>query len=264
MIAEYLSVCIFQSQLHWENVDANIHHFELLINEVKEHVDVMVLPEMFSTGFSMNTNNAETMDGKSVSWLQRIAKEKNIAICGSVMMQENNQFFNRFIWMNPEGTMQTYDKRHCFRMANEHEHFTPGSQKIIIQYKGFKICPLVCYDLRFPVWSRNKFTDQEFDYDVLLYVANWPERRSFAWQQLLPARAIENISFVIGVNRVGKDGYDVAYSGNTAVYNMLGEKISKTLAHIECHEIVRLSKIELYDFRAQFPAYLDADNFEIF
>jgi predicted amidohydrolase len=165
--------------------------------------------------------------------------------------------------MNPDGTHYYYNKRHCFRMANEHNFFTPGSQKIVFNYKGFKICPMVCYDLRFPVWSRNKIDNNEYEYDLLIYVANWPQRREFAWQQLLIARSIENLAYVVGVNRVGTDGFAVDYSGCSAANDMLGKNLTNIMPHQNTIETITLSKSELISFRNQFPAHLDADNFYI-
>jgi predicted amidohydrolase len=260
---QLLKITLIQTHLIWENVDVNISHFDKLIDAISESSDVIILPEMFSAGFSMNISIAESMGGKSMKWLSRKAAEKNVAICGSLMIEENGMFYNRFTWMNPDGTFQTYNKRHCFRMANEHNYFTPGDEKIIIDYKGFKICPMVCYDLRFPVWSRNKIVDNEYAYDVLIYVANWPERREFAWQQLLIARAIENLSFVVGVNRVGKDGFDIDYSGQSAIINMLGQKLTSLQSHKTAIETITINKTELQKYREQFPAHLDADAFEI-
>jgi len=262
--SENLRICLVQSELHWENIDANLHHFSSLIMSMTEPADVLVLPEMFSTGFSMNTALAEEMNGKSMRWLREMAAQKNTVVCGSLMIQEDAQFFNRFVWMNPDGTFEFYNKRHCFRMASEHEHYQSGKEKTIIQFKGFKICLMVCYDLRFPVWSRNRHRNSQFEYDVLLYTANWPERRSHAWKTLLPARAIENLSYVVAVNRVGKDGKEVAYSGDSAAYNMLGEKVTDMTAHAECFEIVSINKADIDSYRTQFPAFLDADEFEIF
>lgn len=252
-----------QSTLHWEDIDANLQHFTNLLRQLRETVDVIVLPEMFSTGFSMNTSIAETTTGKSMQWLREAAAKHQAVVCGSIMTNTGDAFVNRFVWMREDGTHEHYDKRHCFRMANEHEHYSGGNEKKIVTCKGFKLALMVCYDLRFPVWSRNRYRDGQFDYDVLLYTANWPERRSHAWKSLLPARAIENLSYVIGVNRVGTDGKDVTYSGDTAAYTMLGEKITHLESHVEGIEIVELNKQSLDNYRIQFPAYLDADIFEI-
>lgn len=214
---------------------------------------------MFSTGFTMNTAVAESMNGKSLQWLKEKAKEKNCAITGSLMITENGKNYNRLIWMQPDGNFETYDKRHLFRMANEQNHFTAGDKKLITTLKGWKICPLICYDLRFPVWSRTK----NLDYDVLIYVANWPARRSLAWSTLIPARAVENQSYCIAVNRIGADGYNVDYSGDSVAYNPLGEKLSILQPNENKHETITLSRKFLQDYREKFPAAMDADDFEL-
>ena len=188
------------------------------------------------------------------------AKEKNCVIVGSISVKENALFYNRLYWVNADGTYQQYNKRHLFRMGNEHEYYTAGEQKIIIDYKGWKICPLVCYDLRFPVWSRNT---KKNSYDVLIYVANWPEVRSFPWKQLLIARAIENQSYVVGVNRIGVDGTKIKHSGDTCVLNPRGELISKTEVNEDITETVVLSSSYIKDFRIAFPVLMDGDDFTV-
>lgn len=277
---EDLKVTLIQTQLYWENVDKNISMFDELLNNVKEQIDLIILPEMFSTGFTMNTAIAETMNarlpdgqGKSIAWLKEKANEKNCVITGSLMIAENGKNYNRLIWMQPDGKFETYDKRHLFRMANEQDHFTAGEKKLLTTLKGWKICPLICYDLRFPVWSRNKSLtllslsegegSRELEYDVLLYVANWPARRSLAWNTLIPARAVENQSYVVAVNRIGLDGNNVDYSGDSAVYNPLGEKLSKIKPNESTHETITLSWKFLQEYREKFPAAMDADDFEL-
>ncbi len=196
-----MKIALIQSSLFWENPNANRNHFEEKINAIDEEVDLIVLPEMFSTGFTMNPSAvSETMQGETVLWLQSLAEAKNSAITGSLVIQENNNFYNRLLFVFPSGEIQFYDKRHLFTLAGEDKIYTSGKDKLIVEYKGWKICPLVCYDLRFPVFARNVE-----EYDVLIYVANWPESRITAWDALLKARAIENMSYTIGVNRVGKD-----------------------------------------------------------
>ncbi|MCG3167927.1 MAG: Omega-amidase YafV [Bacteroidia bacterium] len=271
---EDLKITLVQTQLHWESVEKNISMFDELLNAVKEQTDLIVLPEMFSTGFTMNTAVAETMQGKSIIWLKEKAKEKNCVITGSLMIKENGKNYNRLIWMQPDGSFETYNKRHLFRMANEQNHFTAGDKKLITTLKGWKICPLICYDLRFPVWSRNKVKSKikseksevehnSLEYDLLLYVANWPARRSLAWNMLIPARAVENQSYVVAVNRIGGDGHDVDYSGDSAVYNPLGEKLSSIKPNENTHETITLSRKFLQDYRDKFPAAMDADDFEL-
>lgn len=254
-----LKITLVQTRLEWESVEKSLSLFDEVLNGIQEETDLIILPEMFSTGFTMNTSVAETMDGKSIQWLKEKAKQKNCVITGSLMISENGKNYNRLIWMQPDGNFQTYDKRHLFRMANEQVHFTAGEKKIVVELNGWKICPMVCYDLRFPVWSRNK----NLEYDVLLYVANWPERRSLAWNTLLPARAVENQCYCVGLNRIGPDGNNVNYSGDSAVYNPLGEKLSSIQPNESKHETITLSWNFLQEYREKFPAMLDADDFEI-
>ena len=201
-----LRVTLIQSNLHWENIPANLEMFSKKIATISE-TDLIVLPETFTTGFSMNPKFAETMDGTSVAWMKKTAKEKNSVVCGSLMINDDGRFYNRLVWMKPDGESLTYDKRHLFCMSDEPKFFTAGTERLIVELNGWRICPLVCYDLRFPVWARC-FDSAQHDiapYDILLYVANWPERRNVAWKTLLPARAVENQAYVIGANRVGVD-----------------------------------------------------------
>lgn len=259
-----LKITIIQSNLHWENMEANLEMFSEKISSVKERTDLIVLPEMFSTGFTMNAKkHAETMSGKAVQWMKDRAKEKNCVVAGSVIIEENKKFYNRLLWMLPNGKFKTYDKRHLFRYANEQKYYAPGQKKLIVELKGWKICPLICYDLRFPVWIRNKTPRGKMDYDLILFVANWPERRNHPWKTLLMARAMENQCYVAGVNRVGNDGNNVYHSGDSAVINFKGEVISKTSPHEEAVETVTLSKKELDGWRKSFPAWMDADKFKL-
>ncbi len=256
-----LSVTIIQSNLFWEDVDQNLKHFEIKINLISKKTDVIVLPEMFTTGFSMNPiQHAETHEGKGLRWMQETAKNKKCALVGSVSVKENNNYYNRLYWVFPDGTFQFYNKRHLFSMGNEPKHYVAGNEKKIIDYKGWKICPLVCYDLRFPVWSRNLKNNP---YDILIFVANWPAARAYPWKQLLIARAIENQCFVIGVNRVGEDGSKIAHSGDSLVVNARGEIINATNSNEEITETVDLNKQELLEFRKAFPVLNDADDFDI-
>ena len=235
--------------------------FDRKISGLKEETDLIVLPEMFSTGFTMNASAlAETMDGASIAWMRKTAAKKNCAITGSLIISENGNFYNRLIWMKPDGNFFQYDKRHLFRLAHEEQTYAPGKSRLLIEMKGWKIFPLVCFDLRFPVWSRRT---KESGYDVLLYVANWPERRVTAWSQLLIARAIENQCYVVGVNRIGNDGNDIYHSGESAVINYKGENICGINAHEEIIETVELHKEEMENFRAQLPFLEDADSFTI-
>jgi Predicted amidohydrolase len=218
-----LLVTIIQTHLHWENPAVNRAQFSEKIKDISEKTDLIVLPEMFTTGFSMNAEKlSEENNGETLQWMISEAKKNNAAITGSVIISENNTFYNRLFFVLPNGEYKIYDKRHTFTLAGEDKTYTAGSQRLIVNYKGFKICPLICYDLRFPIWARN--TE---NYDVLLYVANWPVKRIVAWDALLKARAIENMSYCIGVNRVGIDGTGHEYVGHSAVYDVLGDCISK-------------------------------------
>lgn len=253
-----LNICIIQSNIIWENIDENLNLFEAHIDSVID-ADVIVLPEMFTTGFSMNTSKlAETMGGKTMDWLRDNAKKKNCVITGSIIIEENDKYYNRLIWMRPDGTFGKYDKRHLFRMSEEHQTFTDGDERVVFEVKGWRVLPLICYDLRFPVWSRNRN-----DYDVLIYVANWPEARRTPWQIMLKSRAIENQVYVVAVNRLGKDEMGNSYSGDSAVIEPKGNIISKTLMGEESVESVSLSYEDLEIFRNKFPVGLDGDEFRI-
>ena len=253
-----LRITIIQTPLHSENIKKNILMFSEKIDSIAEQTDLIVLPEMFNTEFSMKSKElSETMNGRTIQWMKKKANEKNCVITGSLIISENNNFYNRLIWMRPDDSYEVYDKRHLFRMADEHNYFSAGNERIIVNLKGFRICPMICYDLRFPVWSRNKN-----DYDVLIYIANWPEARNFAWKTLLSARAIENQCFVIGVNRIEKDIKNQSYSGDSAVLDAKGTILSNTKSHQENIETITISLQELEEFRKVFPAVLDADSFK--
>lgn len=255
-----LKIILIQSTLHWENVEANLKMFSDKIASIKEQTDLIVLPEMFSTGFTMNNKPlAEKMGGRTFEWMKRTAKEKKCVLTGSLIIEENGKYFNRLIWMHADGTFETYDKRHLFRYANEQDHYTAGSKKLIVELNGWKICPMICYDLRFPVWIRNS----NKEYDLLIFVANWPERRNYPREALLLARAIENQAYVIGVNRVGKDGSDINHSGDSVVINHQGEVISKAKPNEEAILTATLSLSELEEWRKKFPAWMDADQFTV-
>ena len=265
-----LRVTMLQQPLVWEDPLANLKHFTALVNKIKKgSTDVIVLPEMFTTGFSMDAAHlAEEKGGMAMSWMAEVASEKNAAVCGSVMMKEKNKIYNQFVWMYPDLSFTIYNKRHLFRMGREDNVFTPGTESVLIEYKGWKVCPLVCYDLRFPVWSRNRLskisaTVAEPEYDVLLYVANWPEARRYAWSQLLIARAIENQCYVIGVNRVGKDGNGLVYSGESVALDPLGNSINKPVTSKPAVETVVLVAASLKKLRKAFPVLMDADQFSV-
>jgi len=265
-----LSITTIQSILHWEDKAANLAMFEQKINGIKEKTEIVVLPEMFSTGFSMNPKAlAEPMDGESVSWMKRIAAEKKIVLTGSLIIEEEGRYFNRLLWVLPNGQLGYYDKRHLFAYAGEDQHYQPGRKRLIASVKGWKINLLVCYDLRFPVWSRQapmpppeEAKEDEAEYDVLIYVANWPDRRNHAWKTLLQARSIENQCYVVGVNRVGKDGHDHNYSGDTMVVDAMGEVLYTKANEEDIHTIV-LDQDKLEAVRSKLPFLRDADDFTI-
>ncbi len=251
-----LKLALVQTSLVWEDPNKNLKNIENRINDIKETVDIIILPEMFSTGFTMNPSKvSETMEGNTVNWMKKQSKIKNAAICGSVVIKVDEKSYNRFLFVKPEGTIEYYDKRHTFTLAGEHEVYERGKEKLILKYKDWKICPLVCYDLRFPVWARN--TE---DYDLLLYVANWPKPRINAWDALLKARAIENMAYCVGVNRVGKDENGHEYSGHSAVYDVLGDRIG--YSETEETILVEISKrnIELYRRKLMFLQDRDVFN----
>ena len=257
MIQSELKIALIQADLVWENPDKNRINFTKKIETISESVDVIVLPEMFTTGFTMRAEAvAETMQDKTVEWMLKMASRTNAAIVGSVIISEENKFYNRLLFVEPNGKITTYDKRHTFTLVGEHKVFTAGTKKVIIDYKGWKICPLICYDLRFPVWARN--TE---DYEVLLYVANWPKPRISAWDILLKARAIENMSYCIGVNRVGIDGVNSEYSGHSAVYDVLGNDISSIKPNSEKIEIVTLEKVHISKYRNKLKFLDGKDKF---
>ena len=274
-----LTITTIQTDLKWEDKAANLRSLEEKIISIPGNTEIVVLPEMFSTGFSMRPQAlAERMDGPTLAWMRSVAARRRVILTGSVIIEEEGSFFNRLIWMLPNGEYGYYDKRHRFAYAGENEQYTAGHKRLVTSVKGWKILPLVCYDLRFPVWSRQTPapTDDEaglpvappppgdsaLEYDVLLYVANWPERRSLAWKTLLQARAIENQSYVVGVNRVGNDGNNIYHSGDTMIIGPLGE----ILYHGEAKEelfTLTLRKETLLEVRQRFPFWRDADKFSI-
>ena len=253
-----MKIALIQSELLWENPIANRNHFEEKINGIDEDIDLIVLPEMFTSGFTMKPEVvAETMQGETVTWLQSLAKAKNTAITGSTVITDNGNFYNRLLFVFPSGEIQFYDKRHLFTLAGEDVIYTAGNDKLIIEYKGWKICPLICYDLRFPVFSRNTV-----EYDVLIYVANWPKTRITAWDALLKARAIENMSYTVGVNRTGDDNNKLEYNGHSQVVDFLGNYILNPI-ETKGTFIVELNKTELLVARKKFNFLNDQDRFEL-
>lgn len=252
-----LKITIIQSDLAWEDKVRNTALFSKLI-ETSGYTDIVILPEMFSTGFSMQASRlAESMQGPTMEWMKNTAAEMNVIITGSIIIEEEEKYYNRLIWMQPDGRFAYYNKRHLFSMAGEHEIYTPGNNRLIVEHKGWKICPLICYDLRFPVWSRNNV-----DFDLLLYVANWPERRVYAWTQLLTARAIENQCYVAGVNRIGSDGNNIYHSGNSALMDPMGEKLWEVV-HERAVYTATLSSDHLHAVREKLPFLTDRDQFHL-
>jgi predicted amidohydrolase len=249
-----MNITLVQSALYWENIEKNLSSFEEKLNNIGQ-TDLIILPEMFSTGFSMNASAvAESMDGTAVNWMRKTAAKKNSAITGSLIIREGGKFYNRLIFMRPDGSFEQYDKKHLFTMAKEEETYTAGTEKIIFDYLGWKICPLICYDLRFPIWNRNLE-----DYDLAIYVANWPDRRSYHWRSLLTARAIENQCYVAAVNRVGTDGKDLYYSGHSSLIDPTGELIYQK-ADAEDIQQFDLNKEYLIEIRTKLPFLKDRDN----
>ncbi|MDA8142124.1 MAG: amidohydrolase [Desulfobacteraceae bacterium] len=251
-----LTVSLIQSDLAWEDIEANLAMFDAKLDTIEAAVDLILLPEMFSTGFSMNAARlAEPMNGKAVAWLQAQAVQKKTHIAGSLMIQDNGRFYNRLIWARPDGTLATYDKKHLFGYAGEDKIYTAGTTHLTMEVKGWRIRPFICYDLRFPIWTRNL----NLAYDLAIFVANWPARRSAHWRTLLKARAIENQAYVIGVNRVGKDGAGLDHDGHSAVISPMGEVLFEEAQKETIHTVV-LYRDPLDDYRSQFPAWRDADR----
>ena len=256
---EELNVTIIQSQLYWEDCKANRIHFTEKIKAIKGKTDLIILPEMFTTGFTMNANSlAEKEEGETLRWMQEQALKNNCAITGSMIVSENKNYYNQLFFVYPNGTFKTYKKRHTFTLAGEDKVYSSGKKRIVLDFLGWKICPLICYDLRFPVWARNTN-----NYDLLIYVANWPERRISAWDALLKARAIENMSYCFGVNRTGTDGNGHQYNGHSAAYDVLGEQISESNNEIEFTQTIRLQKSHIEKNRKHLQFLNDMDTFEL-
>ena len=254
-----LKITIFQGYLFWENTDKNLQNIELRLGAIREKTDLIILPEMFNTGFTMNAEKlAEDMGGQTMQWMHKVAVKYSCVVTGSLIIKENNKYYNRLIWMRPDGSNQHYDKRHLFALGKEHETYTAGSKKLIVELNGWKICPVICYDLRFPVWLRN--VDEE--YDLLIIVANWPERRALHWRTLIPARAIENQAYVIGVNRVGHDGNEIYHSGDSNCIDPNGKVIYYKRDEEDMYTFTIVAD-ELEKVRRAMPFLKDADTFEI-
>lgn len=254
-----LHIGLIQTELKWEDPEANMQMFAGELDQMNPQTDLAILPEMFTTGFSMHPEKlAEPPMGKTLQWMQQMAVEKEMALTGSLIIKENHNYYNRLYVVFSDGSYKSYDKRHLFRMGEENQHYTAGTHKMIFTLKGWKILPLICYDLRFPVWSRNRG-----DYDALIYVANWPEARRHVWRSLLVARALENQVFVAGLNRIGEDGQGLTYAGDSMVVHPKGHIISQTQPDARSNETVTLSAVELESFRKKFPVEKDADDFVI-
>lgn len=253
-----LSVALVQSDLYWENATANLSMFEEQLATIAEEVDVIVLPEMFTTGFSMNPEKIAEHEGmRTTRWMKQIAAQYQALVIGSVALREAGRYYNRLLAVMPDGTVERYDKRHLFRMGGEDEVYEKGDARLVIQWKEWRICPLICYDLRFPVWSRNR---ADKPYDVLIYVANWPATRATVWEVLLKARAIENQAYTIGVNRLGTDSNAVGHDGKSLAIDYYGNILADLQDQAQI-QVVKLSKESLQAFREKFPAHLDADQF---
>ena len=261
-----MKIALIQSDIAWENASENRKKITSLWAENAQNVDIIILPEMFNTGFTMNVAaNAESFEGETRKWMDDFALKNKCFVMGSIIVEEDGQFFNRFIITNGVKFNTFYDKRHLFRMAQEDLHYTAGEMLLQINIKGWRIRPLICYDLRFPVWSRNRYSEAgEAEYDLLVYVANWPERRIQHWDKLLIARAIENQCFVVGVNRVGKDGNGIAYTGSSAVLDYMGDYLFHDKSGKEGVFFADLAKDGLKEYREKFPAWRDSDVFKLF
>lgn len=256
-----MKIATLQYDIIWEDTNANLDRLDQLIDQLSENVDLIVLPEMFNTGFSMNSSRIASEDGgATLKWMLSVSQKKKCVITGSVAVKIDDHYYNRLYWVQPDGKVYHYDKRHLFRMADEHLHYQAGENQVIVSYKGWRFMLQVCYDLRFPIWSRNTVL---INYDALIYVANWPAVRSEAWHSLLKARAIENLSYVVGVNRVGTDGNGIPYDGKSVVFDFKGESIDQHQVNLEGWSIQSLSREALDQFRDKFPAHLDADEFGI-
>ncbi|TWR31088.1 amidohydrolase [Mucilaginibacter pallidiroseus] len=255
-----LKITTFQGYLFWENIDKNLQNITLKLSNIREKTNLIILPEMFNTGFSMNAEAlAEEMDGKTTQWMHKTAQKFDCVVTGSIIIKENGNFYNRLLWVRPDGTVSHYDKRHLFALGKEHDTYTPGAKKLIVELNGWRICPMICYDLRFPVWLRNVPEEQ---YDLLLIVANWPERRAPHWRTLIPARAVENQAYVIGVNRVGHDGNEVYHSGDSTCIDPNGKVIYYKRDEEDIYTFTIVAD-EIAKVRRALPFLKDADKFDI-
>ena len=261
-----LNVALVQGETRWHDAAANREYYAGLVRSAPADSDLVVLPETFLTGFTNDTEDQSVpMDGEDVAWLRELAREVDAVVTGSLVIVEDGRHFNRMFWMRPDGRFDTYDKRHLFRMADEHQHFSGGRERLIVELKGWRICPLVCYDLRFPAWSRNRRNEAAgggMDYDLLIYVANWPAPRRNAWRTLLRARAVENLACCVGVNRVGRDGKGIDYAGDSGVFDARGDTVLELDDRSQLAS-VRLDPEPMLALRRKFPAWMDADEFTL-
>ncbi len=256
---EPIKITIFQAYIFWENIENNLKNLTTRLNSLREKTDLIILPEMFNTGFTNNVEKcAEKSNGQTMRWMFEMSQKFDCVIAGSLIIEEEGRYYNRFIWMSPDGTYVKYDKRHLFGMAQEDAHFTAGDARVVVNLKGWKVSPMICYDLRFPVWSRN----QESAYDLLIYVANWPDKRSLHWRSLIPARAIENQAYVIGVNRVGHDGNEIYYSGGSMCISANGDVVYYKPEDEDLYTFT-LNPKDLMEVRSKFQFLKDADHFSI-
>lgn len=254
-----LTLSLVQTDTIWQDISRNLQRLSEKLHDISNEVDIIVLPELFSTGFTMEAHSvAESMEGEAVQWMLRQASEKKSLIMGSLLIEESGYFYNRLIVAFPSGELMHYDKRHLFSFAGEDKVFKPGQDRLVFEYKEFRICPLICYDLRFPVWSRN--TE---DFDLLIYTANWPDARMLAWDSLLKARAIENLCYVAGVNRVGVDNNDLVYTGHSGLYDAMGASLLKLEAGKEDIRSFTIDKLHLQQVRDKFRFLDDKDEFRI-
>jgi len=255
----YLRVTLCQLSIVWEDIPANLYRIKKLIDDHDDRGDLIILPETFTTGFTMAAERfSETMKDHTVTWMREMASVWQATLIGSIIIRHGKKYYNRLIIMPADGSLQYYDKRHLFRMSGEHQHFSSGAGKLIFSVNGWNIYPLICYDLRFPIWSRNRN-----NYDVLIYIANWPETRQEVWKSLLKARAIENYCYVIGINRTGTDGQGIRYSGESMVFDFKGQTLVNMGNKSDYIYTIDLDFNELMEFRKKFPVFLDADDFSI-
>jgi omega-amidase len=259
MTQKTLQIALLQLDLVWENPQVNREKIDQFLSQIPKETDIVFLPEMFTTGFSMNVEElAETMEGETIQWMRARCKNFQLALCGSLIIVEDGQYFNRLVFVDPSGEIYYYNKRHLFTMSGEENKFVPGTKRLVVNYKGWRICPLICYDLRFPIWSRNRN-----EYDLLVYLANWPKARNELWNTLLKARAIENQAYVAGANRIGVDGNSISYSGNSQLINPKGNVVASTIENTENIVSAEFYYSELLKFRSDFPVLDDADQYNI-